>query len=378
MREENIWEIKRDGLENRLSDIVTFLRSQQPLNSTWSEQYFKAKLEGINEFGTGYLFYAEANGEIVGTASLTKKPGILHGQPCLLAEVGDTFVSKHIIRHGKPLRQFDERLPVNHYLNKSIFAQLISMLLDQARQDGVALVFGTPNAQSLPGYIKRLGFIGDEIYQNTTYYRPTVHGLVDRFKFILPAKALLLGAEWFFNKLLGLFFVRLRGISVECLSEITSLRSEIDALWASNSNAMSFGLRRNFNYWVKRFSDEMGNGYRFLALRKNNGDLIGLIVLRSVKTSESRVGLAIVEWIGSSDISLINVVAAVTAKMRCLGKFSHAFIWSGANTPKARNALWTALFALQKKAPIIFKPTLGDVPKSNVRFVFHLGSSDAV
>ena len=68
-------------------------------------------------------------------------------------------MSKQIIRHGKPLHQFDPRLPVNHYLNKSIFAQLISMLLDQAKQDGVTVVFGTPNAQSLPGYIKRLGLL---------------------------------------------------------------------------------------------------------------------------------------------------------------------------------------------------------------------------
>ena len=122
----------------------------------------------------------------------------------------------------------------------------------------------------------------------------------------------------------------------------------------------------------------MGSGYRFLALKKNNGDLIALIILRAVKTSESRVGLAIVEWIASSDISLINVVSAVATKINSLGKFSHAFIWSSGYTPKARNALWTALFALQKKAPIIFKPIIGDAPKSNVRFVFHLGSSDAV
>ena len=53
MREENVWAIKRDGLENRLSDIVAFLRLQQPLNSTWSDEYFKAKLDGISEFEAG-------------------------------------------------------------------------------------------------------------------------------------------------------------------------------------------------------------------------------------------------------------------------------------------------------------------------------------
>ena len=74
MSEKFRWSVGYDGATKRLDDIVRFLKSEQPLNTSWSPEYFRSRLIGDDMSLNGYLYYAEANNEIIGVASLTKKP----------------------------------------------------------------------------------------------------------------------------------------------------------------------------------------------------------------------------------------------------------------------------------------------------------------
>lgn len=378
MSEKIVWNIACDGLTNRLTEVVEFLKSQQPLNNTWSEVYFLSKLSFNPILGSGYLFYAEVNNTIVGVASLTKKRGVLHGSPCILAEVGDTFVSREVIRKGVPAKLYKPELPHNHYLNRSIFAGLILRLEKKAGEDGVCLIYGTPNANSLPGYVKHLGFVQDQRYKNTTYYRPMAQGIISKIEFLSPLRQPLFLLDRIFNTLTYFCFAYLRRISIERHQDIEPILPEIGELWRHNSQGVSFGLERGPDYWHQRYSRNMAEDYIFLTLRNANRLIVGFVVLRTMQTSEHRRGLAIVEWIGKKDISILNIIAAVMNQIDQLGRFSHVFFWAGGQSYEHHKSLLACLFVLRKDAPIIFKGLNGNGVPTEGSFIFHLGSSDAI
>ncbi|MDC6457731.1 hypothetical protein OAW66_01330 [Alphaproteobacteria bacterium] len=378
MSEKIIWSVGYDGLGDKLDEIVVFLKAQQPFNTTWSSDYFKSKLIDNSNSNNGYLFYAEAENKIIGVASLTKKIGILNGKNCVIAEVGDTFVSRAAQRRGAPSTSFDPSLASNHYINKSIFGRLISELLIAAKKDGVSLVYGTPNSQSFPGYTKQLGFFEEKFHNNCTFYRPRVQGAILEFSFLSRFKRGLFHMETFFDYLNSYLFVSFFGLSSEFISEPRVISGEIEDLWAKTSSGIGFGLQRDASYWQKRYSPEMGKGYLFLALRNKTGSLVGLVVLRLLKTSRSRRGLAIVEWMGSEKINVSSVIAAAIYKMGRTECYTHVYIWSGNRLSNDKIRLRFGLFFLKKNTPIIFRNLSPfDIQCSN-KFVFHLGSTDAV
>lgn len=106
-------------------------RSQEPEYYLWRND--------LNPFGRGSIALAEENGRLVGCFALTPKRIRLHGESLLGAEIDDAFVSREFQGQG-------------------IFRTLADMILEEARQKGIRLLYGTPNPISYPVFRHKLGF----------------------------------------------------------------------------------------------------------------------------------------------------------------------------------------------------------------------------
>ena len=57
-----------------------------------------------------------------------------------------------------PLSKSNEYSDENNYINKSIFGRLAFESQKRAENKGIELIFGTPNKNAYPGWIKRLNY----------------------------------------------------------------------------------------------------------------------------------------------------------------------------------------------------------------------------
>jgi len=93
-----------------------------------------------NPSGTGRLFLERHNDKVVGSTSLTPKSLLLSGQATLGAEIGDTYTHSDFRRQG-------------------IFGRGVHTCTEFGLSQGVELIYGTPNENSLPGYEDKLDYL---------------------------------------------------------------------------------------------------------------------------------------------------------------------------------------------------------------------------
>ena len=110
-----------------------------------SEKYFHWKLSD-NPIGTGLANIAETNtGDVASSATLTPKHVLVKGRFTSIAEIGDTYTSKQ-------------------HLRKGLFLSLVESNWETALASGYQFVYGTPNQNSLPGYVKKAQYaVVDEL-----------------------------------------------------------------------------------------------------------------------------------------------------------------------------------------------------------------------
>jgi GNAT superfamily N-acetyltransferase len=104
-----------------------------------NEEYYLWKLKK-SPYGRGFVSLAMDGHKIVGSTTITMKKAIVNGKIAKVAEIGDTFTDPKYQRQG-------------------IFASLVKATVDRAVSSGVDLIYGTPNMNSLPGYLKKLNFL---------------------------------------------------------------------------------------------------------------------------------------------------------------------------------------------------------------------------
>jgi len=112
--------------------------------------FFKRIYTGAGSYGSADLFrwkimdnpvmpgiinLVKDNGRIISTTSITPKRLLLRRHEYQVAEIGDTYTDPSYQRQG-------------------LFALLINQSTQDALTKGINFIFGTPNNQSLPGYVK--------------------------------------------------------------------------------------------------------------------------------------------------------------------------------------------------------------------------------
>jgi hypothetical protein len=156
------WEVKvLDDLDPDLLLLVCdFFNKEFPgvYYPKCTPEIFEWKLSKRNPAGTGFLTVAISNGLIVGTASGTRKIISEGGKSFEAIEIGDTFTHPDFRKSGSCITPFGTDATLDPYFSLSIFGRLVSETIERAQLNGVRFIYGTPNTNSRPPYLKRLHF----------------------------------------------------------------------------------------------------------------------------------------------------------------------------------------------------------------------------
>lgn len=178
---ENTYEVILDDKLLYLKQAVDFLNLTNK-DIGWSVENMYKKLGHENPSGRGYLAVAIYNNKVIGTASLTKKTALVNGVMVKVAEVGDTYTNPIFRRILKPSNYYRLNTNPESYVNKSMFGRLLTEVRDAALEDGIEIIYGTPNANSFPGYTKHLGFNETENYKINSYCHYKLGYLIKKIK----------------------------------------------------------------------------------------------------------------------------------------------------------------------------------------------------
>jgi len=119
---------------------------------------FKWKLGLDNPAGSGFLTVAINNGVVIGTASGTRKILASNNQSISAIEIGDTFTHPNFRKNGKCITELANTAELDPYFTRSVFGRLVRETITRAQLAGVVYIYGTPNENSKPPYLKRLQF----------------------------------------------------------------------------------------------------------------------------------------------------------------------------------------------------------------------------
>lgn len=261
------WMSVSDDALTRVDQAAEFLQREFCLDDSepiWSGDYFRWKLGELNPAEGGYLSLAMINGNIVGTVSLTCKRMIINGAECLGGEVGDTFTSAKVRRRSTPKHLSFHDSDPNSFINRSIFGRLASEVRERAQADGIKIIYGTPNKNAYPGWVKRLGFFEFNEYYNRSFSRPTTNFLAKKFPKLRIFSPIFHRIE---NSLIS--FQKI-GYETQFKNRILidhamPSASELDKFWKRRKPIKGFSLIRDARYWHHRYVQHPLAEYTFFS-----------------------------------------------------------------------------------------------------------------
>ena len=156
------WEVRSlDDLDPQgLLLVAKFFNEQFPgvFYPECTPELFKWKLGPSNPAGRGFLTVAICNGLVIGTASGTRKVLSESGKTFEAIEIGDTFTHPDFRKSGKCITPNNLEENNDKYFSVSVFGRLVSETISRAQKNGIKFIYGTPNENSKPPYLKRLNF----------------------------------------------------------------------------------------------------------------------------------------------------------------------------------------------------------------------------
>lgn len=287
-------EVKSKDLFSKTAKFLQNNFGNEYKDILWNEEIFKWKLSDLNPAGKGYMFVAILDDRIIGVATLTKKFIYMNKQKILCAEIGDTYTHPKFRRNVLPKNYLISNQDPKAYINISIFGRLVTSLCLKAKSEGVNFIYGTPNQNSLPGYIKKLNFIDETELNLIPYTKVTSDFFINRksnFIFIIIFKIFELVMKLitnFLNKLLK-FIYKLE------FKLFTPSKKEINSIWKFYKTKTDFSLHKDFNYWKHRYLNHPEAQYEFFSIYES-GSILGFYVVRIIKLSNEEINLCIADW----------------------------------------------------------------------------------
>ncbi len=227
----------------------------------------------LNKTMKGFLNTISINSELVATTSITPKTLLINSETINIAEIGDTYTR-------------------SKYRGRGFFYRLVNESRVQAQNHDLKLIYGTPNSQSLPVYLKTCNFgISSQIkpysfrYQLdvNNYLRPKTGSLISNiinivYKFLIKLHHISLNT---YN-----YFLKDYSIESSCNFPI-----EFDNFWSKASKEWDFVISRNLKNLEYRFSLNP-NKYYFLIVKHKN-EIVGYMVYKIIYDSlDSRIVIA--------------------------------------------------------------------------------------
>lgn len=369
--------ITDDHLEH-IDKAVEFLQtefSSPEATAVWSTDYFHWKIGSQNIAGRGYVSLAMVEGRVVGITSITKKRVLINGTEVIGGEVGDAYSSPRMKRGAKCTDLSRVNSDPQHFINRSVFGRLASDVRTRAEADGISLIYGTPNKNAYPGWVKRLGYFELEDYNNQAFSRPTWRMILKKYPHLSFAGSLLRMAEntW----VTGYAWLWQFTNNDLVFDQSLPPKDEINQLWLRTKPTKGFSLVRDADYWEHRYSSHPLAEYTFFSVRRN-GILVAIITTRLASINAGKPVLSIVEWMADTGVPFDYLLAQVIHAYKgwCIDVFT---FWINPFNLEAKAARRN-LFVKRGKIPIIFadSPQGDQIKKMVDEFHFFLGSTDAV
>ena len=368
-------------ISNKKSD---FKRASEFLNKEfghlissdiWTENIFEWKLSKRNPSGSGHLALAEVDGKIVGTAAIVKKRVLLDGKRFIGCEIGETYTHPDYRKNIKPINLFINISDPNDYVNKSIFGRLVSELKIELKKEKIDLIYGTPNQNSIKGYLKNLDFKKLKNYSNISMSKIELINYL-KYKKLLKTAFLLNCIKFLINKIfyhLTRFLFKKKGFYY--LQEAPS-KINIEKLWQNNLNAKGFSLVRDYQYWKHRYLNHPNGNYKFFSIYSKYG--LEALVTTRVEKIKNQETLYIVEWMTSDKVSFYFILRFLIKQHNEKGIIKYN-LWTGKNTSDYFQAFFCG-FIPTHNIPIIFlkSNSVSKIEKNKSIFKFFLGSSDTI
>lgn len=376
---KSYWVTVNDDNLNLVDKMSDFLQSEfcpPTADQMWSPEYFRWKLGSPNPAGNGFVSLAMIDEQVVGCISITKKRLLVNGKEYLGAEIGDSYSSAVIRRRGRPLHLSSFDSDPKSYINRSIFGRLASEVRARAEDDGVSIIYGTPNKNAYPGWTKRLGYYDLVNYYNKTFFRPTSKFLVRKYPLLKFIKPILRGTEISWEIIQKHIYNQFQNKNLTY--EICApTEDELNDLWLHLKPACGFSLIRDASYWRHRYLEHPIAKYNYFSIREKNS-LVGIVVTRLHMIEDNKCYVSITEWMIKEHIQFGYILSMILEYYRNSGVDVFNY-WADKSSEEAR-AAGKNLFVTRGKKPII----VADSPDGQLLLSmssgiqFYIGSSDAV
>jgi hypothetical protein len=330
----NEWEIKvcDDLAESDLLQVSKFFNQYFPgvFYPECSPRIFQWKLGTENPGGGGFLTVAMHDGKVIGTTSATCQK-ILKGNRVVTAiEIGDTYTHPDFRRSGNCVSLYPGTSGPHDYLNKSVFGRLVTETLDRAQASGIHYVFGTPNENSRPPYINKLGFQEIGWGKVRSWSSPTQEFKVGSRKRRVVSLATFLLTTW--RRVNQLVFAR--NIKIEedrfeafVLDLEENLRENPENILENESIRMD----RNLAFFKYRYASHPHYRYQYFRIQefgRTSGWIICVVLVRQ----SGRETLVVSDWIildHALEKSLPKYLALLMSKFRMVQLVS---LWASNTT----------------------------------------------
>src|SRR5690606_8441746 len=161
------------------------------------------------------------------------------------------------------------------YRGKGLFVSLAKDVYSTAAADGISLVYGFPNGNSIHGFQKKLEWV-----------------VLDPLPFLIRP----LRTQYFTEKIKKLNFFP--NVNLPLLSFMTNynivedlrIPDEINNIWRMFSKKIKVGVIRDKEYLTWRYLNKPGENYRIAHCYNKTGKYLGLIIYTVKNKHEGRIG----------------------------------------------------------------------------------------
>ncbi|MDP1852183.1 MAG: hypothetical protein Q8K48_07190 [Candidatus Planktophila sp.] len=333
-------------------------------------ELFTWKLGSGNPAGKGFLTVAMSNGLVVGTASGTRKILIENDKLIEAIEIGDTFTHPNFRKNGKCISPRPPGTDTDKYYTVSIFGRLVSETIARAKLNGVHFIYGTPNENSKPPYLKRLKF--KEIDKGNIYSKVI----------LTPEFAPLKRIRWILNISQSIVQIYTRGLSYlilgkNSLYEISNfefLENYNKGIYVTEHNPNKIYLVNNYQVLYHRYVLHPNQKYRFFQVTVK-GAKRGVFISTEVLRSSGVSSFVVSDWL-FSDEKIQRSLSLFISKLRSYNRNTETISFWEHGRPANVKQLSLGIFP-RKRVSVISKDFRNSDSDNASEFGdFHIGWSD--
>ena len=122
----------------------------------------------------------------------------------------------------------------------------------------IKLIYGTPNKNAYPGWIKRLNYSELSHPKIYCYTKPTLDYFAEKIKILKYLNYI----DYLFLRLYC-FFNSIKNSKILYKEHALPTKENIDNLWESSKYASEFTLERDYKYWDYRYLKKPKSEYLF-------------------------------------------------------------------------------------------------------------------